>query len=639
MNKFAGAAQLKWERLYEGGEDDTLHSFTMAGDGSMIRLRVTSSATNLKLYVQRVVNPDSQSDYGTWAYTGKYGCHAVTVVSTGSEVSIFFIDNFGELQTIKSTDYGETWGSAVAIDYFPSTDITGFSAAAKPDGDIAVFITVWETLYAKVRQGGTWLAKAGWNETVDSISGLAAVYGNDWDIVVTGKEIAGACKIWSLVYGDGGAVPAGQWSGLKEVCTAASDSDFTFHSVFMDRAEVCRCFYIEEYSGLESYSRPYRSQSVTGTLFAGNQWLEPVPFNFQCDYGMAVSHFGNYCWLSVPSGVWRAEIAEKSIDLSDDVIFLSQETQEDSDSVVIELRNDDGRYSVLPVPLATGCRIDISPGYVTSQGSEYSPGQSYTLESYEYISKGGKCSLVLNVSGGRNRINEWVSGSQFRFNDAEQEMNVIEILEFVLARAGLTLEILSSSAVGTGFYPDFAIYSGSTGSSILKRLLTFIPDKLFIEGDKGYLLYPLATDSSVYSYGQGHSVVEGRYRTASWRLNKVTVEGYDSTGEQKILKDSFAWAELEGQQLRVKKLEDSNIYDIDSAAERGNTYLKTAESESVSGEIFIPVNCGQQLFDLIDITDTRIGFTSEKKRVKKLSLLYYPERGEYVQTLSLCSPD
>ncbi|GAH64504.1 unnamed protein product, partial [marine sediment metagenome] len=64
-------------------------------------------------------------------------------------------------------------------------------------------------------------------------------------------------------------------------------------------------------------------------------------------------------------------------------------------------------------------------------------------------------------------------------------------------------------------------------------------------------------------------------------------------------------------------------------------YLRQAEIESASGAIRIPVNCGQQLYDVIDITDSRAGLSAEKKRVLGLILVYNPRRGEYDERLLL----
>jgi len=74
---------------------------------------------------------------------------------------------------------------------------------------------------------------------------------------------------------------------------------------------------------------------------------------------------------------------------------------------------------------------------------------------------------------------------------------------------------------------------------------------------------------------------------------------------------------------------------VDKAGERGEAYLRQAEMEAVNGAILTPVNCGQQLYDVVDITDSRSGLSAAKRRVIGLTLVYRPRRGEYQQRLLL----
>ena len=63
--------------------------------------------------------------------------------------------------------------------------------------------------------------------------------------------------------------------------------------------------------------------------------------------------------------------------------------------------------------------------------------------------------------------------------------------------------------------------------------------------------------------------------------------------------------------------------------------MRKAEIDSLRGMIRVPVNCGQQLYDVIDITDTRTGLSGAKRRVMGISVIYHPDWGEYEQTLLL----
>jgi len=639
-NRIAGVVRLDWERLYSGSEDDYFHALTMPADGSLIRVRITLPADSRKLYRQRVANPGPSSDFSQWTYCNQYNAVVVAAASLGTEVSIFWINSSREIRRIKSTDYGVNWGSPELIDYSPTTAIYGIAAAYKPNGDLAIFFADQATLYVKKHISGGWQTKVAWDKTTGDLSGVATVYDADWNLFVTGKDSDDNFKLWSLVYGDGGDVSLGTWSELKEFASAPSGGDFEYRVAFMDKPDVYRCFFVEKFTGTEAYNRPFWSYSIPDTKFLDNLWYEPVPFNLSSEYSLAIAHYGDYCWLSNPSGVWRASKTEQTLDLTADILSLRQElTYLGVGRLIAELRNDDGQYaspgegslSVLDI----GCQLDFSPGYRTTAGNEVSSGQTFTLEAYEHTSSGGKASLMLYVVIGWRFIENWVARHQFRWNKDSEQMSVKQILEFVLARVGLKLEAISQSSVITSYYPDFTIHSNNKGDIVIRRLLSFVPDILFIEGNKAYVVNPQSSDNSVYSYGSSHPILEGRYQKRAWELNRVQVEGYDSAGDEPVIVDSFSWTQIDKCYDRLSQVEDSNIDTVAKAQQRGESYLRQAEIESASGSLRAPVNCGQQLYDVIDITDSRAGLNAEKKRVLGLVLIYHPRRGEYEERLSL----
>ena len=285
--------------------------------------------------------------------------------------------------------------------------------------------------------------------------------------------------------------------------------------------------------------------------------------------------------------------------------------------------------------LDVGGQLEFSPGYITSQGNEVSQGLAFTINAYEHTSAGGKASLFLYASDGWNLMESWRARHQFRWNKQSEEMSVKQILAFVLARVGLKLEVKSQSPVLTGYYPDFSISSSNAGDTIISRLLSFVPDLLFIEGSKAYVLNPQASDSSIYSYGSSHYILDGRYRKAAQELNRVQVEGYDPSGGEAIVVDSFTWEQIDRLYDRMRQVEDRNIDTVTRAEQRGEAYLRGAEVKSINGTTTVPVNCGQQLYDVIDITDSRACLETAKRRVLGLTLVYNPRRGEYQQQLTL----
>ncbi|MDO8717061.1 MAG: hypothetical protein Q7J73_09715 [Dehalococcoidales bacterium] len=635
VNKIAGVVRLDWTRLYTGSEADYYHALTMSGDGSLLRVRVTPPADGCKIFRQRVTDPGPASDFSQWVYANQYNAVVVAAASLGAEASIFWINSSREIRRIVSTDYGASWGGPELIDYSPTTAIYGLAAACKPDGDLAILFADQGTLYIKTCVSGVWQSKVAWDKTTGDLSGVAVDYYGDWNLLVTGKDSAGNFKLWSLVYGDGGDVSAGTWSLLKEFASAPSDGNFEYAHVSIACPDVARCFYVEKFTGSEAYTRPFWSHSVLGAKFIDNLWREPVPFDLSVEYGLAIVHHGDYCWLSCPAGVWRAGLAEQTIDLTADVMSLRQELEAGSGKLTVELRNEDELYNSpgqggLTV-LDTGCQLDFSPGYVTASGNEVSHGFAFSMEACEHTVSG---SFILHAWDGWQAVNGWRARHQFRWNKTADEMSVKDIIAFVLARVGIKLEVKSQSAVVIGFYPDFTLNPGDSGGTVIRRLLSFVPDVLFIEGTKAYLVYPLPDDSPVYSYGGDHPILEGTYRREAGEINRVEAAGEDGIG-QPVVVDSFAWSEVNRLYERPGQITDRNLDTVGKARQRGEALLRKVEIDSLGGYILVPVNCGQQLYDVIDITDSRVGLTSDRRRVTGVNIIYDTRRGEYSQRLRL----
>ncbi|MGD9115613.1 MAG: hypothetical protein PVJ61_00305 [Dehalococcoidia bacterium] len=638
-NQHSGAVNLHWERLYQGNEDDYYHAAAMPGDGSLVRVRVTPPADARKLYRQRVAAPGPQSDFSQWTYCGQYSLVAVACCALGAEVSIFWINTSRQLYQLQSQNCGASWGNPQLLTYSPTTAVYGLAAAYKPNGDIGLFFADQNSLYVMQRVNGEWGNKVAWDKSTGDLSGVAAVYDSDWSLFLTGQDSGGDYKLWSLVYGDGGEVAVEQWSDLKIFASAPADGDYEYRTAFMAKPDIFRGFFIEKFNGNQSYSRLFWSHSVPESSFTDNLWREPVPFNLESTYGLAVAHHGDYAWLSAPYGVWRAKLAAENLDLSADVLTVKEELAPTGGRLSVELANDDAKYSAPGegdiALLDIGCRLDFSPGYVTSQGNEASPGATFILESYEHISAGGKAGLVLTTLDGWGLIEGWRARHQFRWNKDSDEMSVKDLLAFVLGRAGLKLAVKSASSALTNDYPDFTINPGASGGAIVRRLLSFVSDGLFIEGDTAYVVNPLADDEAEYSYGTAHAVFEGSYIKQACSPNRLQVEGYDPAEEKNIVVDSFTWGEIERLYDRAERVEDSNIASAAGAEARGEAILREAEMAAAGGAILVPVNCGQQIYDVIDISDSRAGLSAAKRRVTGLTLVYNSRRGQYRQKLEL----
>ena len=628
--RVGGVTRFNWTRLYSGGEPDFYHAAAVPGDGSLLRARVDSS--DYQLYYQRVANPGPGSDFSVWSNLGPASAlSGIALASSGAMVLLFYVGPaFKTIYCRESTDYGQSFGSPVVV--ASAVSVVGWLAAAlNNQGVVALLYSVGGTVYVVKRSGGTWSSPVAWSNNLASVSGLGTVYQGDWNLAVTGQDGSGNQGLWTCVYGDGYGQPAGNWSVLKEVIGASSGSAVEFCCPSLNLPDVFRLFLVEKYTAIQSYSRLLWAYSPPGADFINNLWREPVPFDLSSSYGLAQTHSSSHVWLSMPSGVWRSPISPATLDISADLIELSLSEGPLGAKARLELRNDDGRYGGIGsgsyAAIRKGSEIAISPGYHTSAGVEVSSGPAYWIRGWQYISRGNSARFALEAENGWSLLDAWKARRQLKWTAGQK--NILQLLMFTLARAGLELAVLSSSSALSNNYPGFAIYPEESAAQAVRRLLALVPDVLFFRGGCGYIRNPQASDVSSYSYGTGHAVPEGLFTDYAQQPNRVQVYGSG------LMAESFDWPEINDTFDRLRQVHDLNLNTLSQAQQRAEAELRQAKIDATGGEMTVPLNCGQELYDVVDITDARTGLNQAKRRVLGLTWKYVPSQGRYEQRLSL----
>jgi hypothetical protein len=554
----------------------------------------------------------------------------IALASRGSRVLLFYVDT--DQRTIKvrgSTDYGATFGSAVPITTAGAT-VGWLTAAINPSDIVCLFYSVGGMVYAVKRTGGTWGSPSAWSNSAASIAGIGCVYQGDWNLAVCGQDSAGRNKVWTCVYGDGYSGSPGSWSSLAELAVASSGSNVEFRCPYLDLPDVFRLFFVEKYSGTASYSRPYWSHSLATAEYISNLWREPVPFNLTSNYGVAMAHSSTHAWLSTPSGVWRAPLTPSSLDVTNDVIALSAQASPASGNIQIDLRNDDGRYSGPPSTIKLGSEVLFSPGYRTSQGIEVSSGPACWIEGWTYVCRPPSSILRLYATDAWGLLERWKARRQFAW--AADDKSVFQLLNFIMARAGLEFSSFSYSDALVNHCPAFTISPGESGKTAVLRLLSMVPDVLFFRGNSGYIINPQASDSSVYAYGTAHAILQAEYTERARQANRVQVFGLPSSV---AMTEDWDWEEIDLVYDRLAQVHDINLDTEAEAHARGEAVLRHAAIESTDGYIVVPLNCGQELYDVIDITDALAGLTAAKRRVLALHHTYDTQKGLYTLKIGL----
>jgi hypothetical protein len=227
-------------------------------------------------------------------------------------------------------------------------------------------------------------------------------------------------------------------------------------------------------------------------------------------------------------------------------------------------------------------------------------------------------------------LERWKARRQFAW--ASGSVNIFQLLNFIMARSGLEFSSFSNSDALVNHYPAFTINPGESGRSAVLRLLSKVPDVLFFRGNCGYIINPQASDSSVYAYGTSHAILEAEYVKHAKEANRVQVFGLPSSIP---MTEDWDWEEVDLVYDRLAQVHDINLDTEAEAHARGESVLRHAAIESVDGYILVPLNCGQELYDVIDITDALAGLTAAKRRVLSLQHLHNTQKGVYTLKIGL----
>jgi hypothetical protein len=609
-DRIGGVRRLAFSRPYTGSEPDGYHAAAMPADGSLLRAR----ASDGRAYYQRVASPGASNNFASWTDLEAAANAGVALCADGSRALLFFVDPGGTVLKLReSTDNGATLAAAVTV-ATASGAVAWLAADVKPNGDALLLYSVGATVFSVKRTGGAWGSPAAWTNSVASVTGLACYYQGDWNTAICQTNSAAEAFVSTAVFGDGFLQAANTWSALREVTRASAGSNVSFRAPFLSQPDTYRLTFVEKYTGSAAYNRPYHSYSPATADFAANLWREPVPFDLTSDFGQAIAFNASAVWLSTQSGVWTASLAAAPLDVSADVLEATTHDRPFEGRCRIVLRNDGGRYFTLPSQIKTGAELRLSLGYLTASGPQASDGPAYWIESIERRSAGGEATLVLECRDAWSLLGEWRARRQYAW--AAGERNVFGILQFLFSRAGLEFSSAGSSATAANHYPSFTVHPGDSGLTAVRRLLATLPDVILVRDEFAFITEPLASDVTDYAYGTDHALLAGRYADDTLATNRAQVFGKAVFGER------FDWPGVQSGYDRLRQVDDRNLTAVAQAETRADAVLRQAALEAMSGEINVPVNCAQELYDVVEVTDPGAGLGAARRRVLGLSLRY-----------------
>ena len=608
-----GVPLLPWRRLHRGGGRDCPHALAVSG-GAVVRARNDGGA----LAVSRVAGPGPASDWSAWSALGAAAAGTgVALAARGAEVLLLSVAPDGRaLQLRRSADGGASWAAALTLARETAAISWTAIAVRASNGDACAFYALAGGALRRLRRtGGRWeTAGAAWTRGADvsAISGVAALHdGADYRLIVCGRARSPAARrVWSCLMGDGG-FPADRWSGLNVVAEsdAASAREFAGPCLFRPGGVDQRVGFAARDAGAEGRARVFTSHppALTGGNPAG--WSEPEPHEAASDHGLAAAApDAANVWAATPDGVWHARLGG-ALDVSARVVEASWRLGAFGARARLALDAAGGGLD----GLTPGGTVEIAPGYRSGAGGapEYGVAVHAAIDRVLRETDGAGARLTLECSGHWERLAAWRAPQvwQSPAGGATREA----LFRRLCGRAGVRVGG-SGGARWSGDRPAFALAPGESGLSAARRLLAATDEAVLSDGDG--LAVSAPASAPVEAYGaDGHPVASLALREGAPAANWVRLRG---PGREADAHD-FAGIARDGARLRLVRDDASSGA---AARARAAAALARARREERTGLLVAPFHAGQELFDVVSVTDERLGLRARAFRVVEAGMEY-----------------
>jgi hypothetical protein len=664
-----GIKRLTWSRLYEGSETDNHHGIAFDGQGSMHRIRAGAGNT---LYRQKIPDPNPQSPFSQWTQIASDCQGPCAIAACGARAYIFYRSTGNVLWKVYSHNYGDTWSNAQLVSY---ADVLSLAACWWGTSDIMVCFALKASeingiVLDSSDQSTSQHTWSDGNHPLLDTCGIGATYDSSIPaclIVFAGKESDTPYNHYDLFrtqFSD-----TYNFLALQSFLLAPVGEDITYEypdchlPASPQDYETVRITAAEKFAGTTAYTRPLACHGVKDEAFSSAAFTEPKPFlNISSSYGLRLVTDSSYWWMERPDGVWRApRAAGAPLDLSNDIMELIQRSSSPSrgedrgeGALIITLDNHKGQYATPGAgslaALKKRSEVVLKLGYRTTAGSEAVEVGRYWIDAWEYSSPpspggrglggGGYSTFTLYCLDGHGLSDKWSARYHMTWGQVDfPGFTVWQVLHTLLCRWGIRLwnkpGVPQSSAINN-FYPAFSLQPGTPGDTAVRRLLSFIPDGLIYEGNKAWTKDLQADEASCYSYGTDHVVLSGEYRDTV-PVSRARAIGRD-VSDNRIVEDALHWDLLQLAIDILKQDYDPNLHTATRTQERADAILRTEALAAQAGQIIVPTNVGQELYDVITVTDERCGISNKKYRVASIETRYQAYQAVYTQHLSLCAP-
>jgi len=580
------------------------------------------------------------------------------IAAYGAKVYIFYRTTGNVLWKYYSHDYGQSWNNA---QLYALADVLSMAAAWKgTTSTVVCFGATAIKISAIVLDTGTQVAtEYYYNHALDTTYGIGATFRDgEFPIILAAKDTDSGTGIVTYSLYATRLSATYNFLALRVLLSAQEDVSTLFqypdcHSPASPYShETLQLTAVESYTGVTAYDRPLLAHLVKDTDWSSAVITEPRFFlDVSSLYGVRLMTDSSYWWLSKPDGVWRApRPAETPLDLTPYLQQLRQViSSERPGSLTLELDNSKGQFASPGVgalaSLQKRSEVVLNLGYRTTAGPEFAASLRYWIDGWDYRSDVNTSVFILRCVDLWGLAFAWSARYSLRWNyTAFQPCRVWEILYQLLGRFGIRLWNnggVPQSNPMNNYYPKFLSRGGTNAVTQLRRLLGFVTDGLVPREALCFAKDLLATETAGYEYKNQpgfHTTLKGEY---SENLTTTHAQVSGETEEEPptpVRESAFDWDNLlRGIDALVMQY-DPNLEEADQAEKRAVALLRHEAQKSLGDQIVVPTNVGQELLDVVTVTDARCGISGENYRVQGIRTLYDRRTSQYEQALTLGAP-
>ena len=639
---------------------DSLNDMCVAGDGSIIRVRVTrgTNAQQQSFQWQRIIDPTSASSWQSWTTFGggnanmfeDAGC---ALLKTGTLLRAFAQQGSGgnALWNWQSSDGGQTWSSAPTTVLSPPANalIKGLASAGNNDcfflydvvGGQAIGATFWS---------GSWSPLQTWTlPTVPGSSGLAIVWqNNSYNVVYTDGYSLKACTTNSN---------ATSWTALPDIATTTTSAIVRFapHLAYIDGLYNLIC--IEADNGLLTgsvYIYPRVRQSADLLHWSSGYILQDMPGLLGTCF-VKCTPSGTSRSRYIVASMQRVELdndfqssdSTRYVDLSANILAY-QRSEEIGRPGKITLTLDNSLSNLTPhvatygtnyQPLGLNTTLVLSEGYKTGtppHTTEVIGVAKYHIRRIIFERSPDLHQILVEAEDLSARLDE-INRYQVSYINQPLSWMISEIC----ARSGLFSIVLPGTAQMSTSITNFILHAGQTYRQALEELCRVGWLEYFLDQNETLQFRELSpNDVAIWSYAPeiatlalgsidsraNHVIVIGKPPGGGFFGAITNGEAYDithmhATGIERLLIDT-----------------DPKLTTASLCVSKAAFLLQQEQRDQIAHSVTVPANPALQLLDVITLTDQAPTVGTGKSataRIYRSDIHFQPGQGQFNLKLSM----